>query len=729
MAVVGILLVGAAMRAVYLGEMVHAPDFDSPRQDPSVHDYWARSIVSGDWTPPKGECDPQIRTTVYFRPPGYPYFLAGVYWLTGSSYVGARVVQFSLGLVNCLLLYLLLRRVIGRPVALIATAMCATYWVFIYSEGELNEQVVLIFLMLALFHFLYQWRVHPLLRWAFLSGIVMGAYALIRPNVFLFTGGVVCWMAWLLLREVPLRPFGRFSRKLIPSVVALSIGMMILIIPVTVRNYLVAQDAVLISSYFGENLLIGNGEDSDACTPWTPYLQKLEGTGRWSVYVYVNVVAGLARELGIPNIKHSAVSTYFTHKAVDYMLAHKWRTVKLWVKKALLFWGPKEVTCNKVVEFEKQQYPLLHYLPGFPWVMGLFLLGTGLFCVDIRRRVVAPITYQFIALAFIYILLYFGSYLPFFTTGRYRVPLIPFMLILAGYGVWRIVENMRTKQWRRGVVQSVIGAGLIGVCSINVAGYKPDLTRWYYERALAHEARERWEPAIGELRAYLKLRPDNVELHNALGLMLVRVGRPEEAMAEYAEALRLDPEYAMGHNNLGFEYYKKGRIEEARTEYETALRLNPELALTHNNLGNLLVDLKQYAEAQEHFMRVVAIEPRDKNGYFNLANLMARQNRFKESLAYYKKAAENDPRNPIIFNDWAIALARLNQLEESVKLYAEAIRVHPAYVDARINRGVVLEALGKVEEAKAEYQQVLASFPTNARARERLNLLQNNQRK
>ena len=71
-----ILLFGFVLRISYLSQIYNARDFSAPLVDAGFHDYWARAIISGDWTPPEGSEDPQISIKPYLRPPGYPYFLA-----------------------------------------------------------------------------------------------------------------------------------------------------------------------------------------------------------------------------------------------------------------------------------------------------------------------------------------------------------------------------------------------------------------------------------------------------------------------------------------------------------------------------------------------------------------------------------------------------------------------------------------------------------------------------
>ncbi|MDI6826939.1 MAG: glycosyltransferase family 39 protein, partial [Armatimonadota bacterium] len=152
-----ILLVGASVRGLYLKEIVGTPGFDSPGLDAGYHDYWARALVSGDWAPPHGFRDPEIQRTPFFRPPGYPYFLAFIYLITGSSHLWACIFQMTLGLINCVLAFYFGKRWFDSTVGLIFAAFMAVYWVFVYFEGELLEPVLLITLALCLMFVLCLW--------------------------------------------------------------------------------------------------------------------------------------------------------------------------------------------------------------------------------------------------------------------------------------------------------------------------------------------------------------------------------------------------------------------------------------------------------------------------------------------------------------------------------------------------------------------------------------------
>ena len=157
-ALIAIAVFSAGLRLVYFYERVHAPDFAAPILDPQLNDYWARALVTGGWPPPPGAADPEIRTTPYGRPPGYPFTLALIYALFGLHYAAPVLIQMLLGVGNALLAFVIARRVWGNLAGLVAAALMGTYWANIYFEGELTCPVWTTTLTLAVLLLLLQWH-------------------------------------------------------------------------------------------------------------------------------------------------------------------------------------------------------------------------------------------------------------------------------------------------------------------------------------------------------------------------------------------------------------------------------------------------------------------------------------------------------------------------------------------------------------------------------------------
>lgn len=101
-----------------------APAFANPlRGDASAYDALARAIVTGQGFVDAGE-------PTAFRAPGYPFFLAGVYWFLGSNPSSAQFVQAVLSAFTAILIAYLGKRVAGENVGWLAGIGAAIYYYF-----------------------------------------------------------------------------------------------------------------------------------------------------------------------------------------------------------------------------------------------------------------------------------------------------------------------------------------------------------------------------------------------------------------------------------------------------------------------------------------------------------------------------------------------------------------------------------------------------------------------
>ena len=107
---------------------------------------------------------------------------------------------------------------------------------------------------------------------------------------------------------------------------------------------------------------------------------------------------------------------------------------------------------------------------------------------------------------------------------------------------------------------------------------------------------------VAQLQASLSIKPDSVDTRNRVAGYLMAIGRTTEGIAQFEEVLRARPDNAEAHFNLGVVYSKTpDRIPDAIAHYEAALRARPLLARAHRNLGQLLLSRDRKAEAISHF--------------------------------------------------------------------------------------------------------------------------------
>jgi Flp pilus assembly protein TadD len=637
-----IFLTALALRLIYLGEIVDGPQFDTPAVDAGYHDYWAWGLASGDWTPPGYFEDPNIPSRPYFRPPLCPYFLAAVYWVFGHDYVAVRVVQMLLGSVSCVLAYLLAARLFDRATAIVCGFLMAGYWAFIYFDSELREVVLLVLLFLVLMLGLVSLRSRPGAWKALGCGIVLGLAALGKPNTLLLVPVAACWLLAVNRRSV------RRRRNLFLAGCFLT-GCVGAVAPATIRNTVVGHDLVLVSSNGGINLFIGNNPRATGFDVRLP-VPLPEFPSSFDYPEVVRTVAGLEKR----PMKHSEVSSYFVGRALDHMKSNPGRTAALLLRKVVLFWGGTEIVSEQDLNAAREESALLSHLPGdfsalfACGVVGLFLAlrriaRGGTATAGAKGSLDIPPARADLVLVLLLVATYFVSFLPFFVTARYRVPIIPVVVVFAAFGLVQIARAVLEK---RVSPAGLAGAAIVGLYLVNCADYygvSEDGFKATYDRAVLLGKKGRTEEAIALYRQALGIRPYASKAHNNLALALAERGSPNEAIGHYLEALRFDPGYAEAHNNLGVELLELGELNGALIHLSEACRLKPRLVMARKNLGLALALADRTREAITEYREALRLDPQDAGAHHNLGILLSREGRIEEAIEQYRRALELNP--------------------------------------------------------------------------------------
>ena len=129
--------------------------------------------------------------------------------------------------------------------------------------------------------------------------------------------------------------------------------------------------------------------------------------------------------------------------------------------------------------------------------------------------------------------------------------------------------------------------------------------------------------AIAQYDQALKINPDYAEAYNNLGAALVRLGKVREAATQFEQALRIKRHDAAAENNLGAVLAQAGEFEEAIVHYEQALKARPGFADAHDNLGLALAHVGRVGDAIRHFEQALLINPDSAETQNNLAWLLA----------------------------------------------------------------------------------------------------------
>jgi Tfp pilus assembly protein PilF len=181
----------------------------------------------------------------------------------------------------------------------------------------------------------------------------------------------------------------------------------------------------------------------------------------------------------------------------------------------------------------------------------------------------------------------------------------------------------------------------------------PDSWRAHLLRAEGYAIRQDLDNAVKEFRAALQLRPNESELHEALGQFYLDNHNNEEAQAELEKALTLDPSRTHALYLLGRLYVQKRENEKAVSYLQRALRLQPDLGEASSLLGTAYVRLGQFANA---IPKLEKAAPRDHYGNVHYQLFLAYKRLGQAELAQKALARSQDLRRSSLEHDQAVIL-------------------------------------------------------------------------
>lgn len=182
------------------------------------------------------------------------------------------------------------------------------------------------------------------------------------------------------------------------------------------------------------------------------------------------------------------------------------------------------------------------------------------------------------------------------------------------------------------------------------AEFFPDAARWFNHilrlrendvevwngLGVVYARMGQWDKGLSCLLQAIKWKPDYAKALSNLGSVCSSLGRLEESVHHLQLALRHDPEMTGAYQNLGNTLAKLDRQEEAVACYRQAIAREPEFAEARNSLGYALLLLGQLAEAEEHLRQAVRLAPGNHDAHFNLSLVLLLQGRLQEGWEAYE---------------------------------------------------------------------------------------------
>jgi Tfp pilus assembly protein PilF len=159
---------------------------------------------------------------------------------------------------------------------------------------------------------------------------------------------------------------------------------------------------------------------------------------------------------------------------------------------------------------------------------------------------------------------------------RYRMPLVPAIIAVAGGGLSVIIDAVRSRRWR--VVTPLAVVMMVAWAASEIRG----------------------DPASHNL----------AEEQALTGLSLLQEDKVEESEAAYRVAIEIDANSSFAWDGLGLALQRRRLRDEARNAFERAVQINPSNATAWVHLGLAFELLNNPAAALNAYRQALAIMPK-----------------------------------------------------------------------------------------------------------------------
>jgi tetratricopeptide (TPR) repeat protein len=739
------------IRLIYFFQVkANFPGWDSLTIDPLYHDLWARQIASGDI----------LGSGPFFRAPFYAYFLGLIYAIFGPSLIAAKMIQHIIGAASCVFIFLFTESYFDRKTAVMAGFLSAFSWVFVYYEDELLLDSLLVLFGILLIWTLIRSAERRSWRGFLVSGLLLGLASITRPNFLAFLPAILIWLVIIFPGEIA---------RTVKAFILVVAGTAILIFPVTLRNIVIGHDNVLIASQGGINFYIGNNSRADGASASIP---EFGPTWQYSdaEYLAKKETGQLGQEM-----KPSVVSSFFYDKGYRYIFGKPLSWMGLMLKKLDLFWNSYEISNNQNIYFYRRFASITKILPSLFWIISpLSLIGLVLVFKKGRK-------YQIIGY---FVIVYMFTVVAFFVNSRFRLPVLPFLIILASFASCKGIDFIRERNPRRIATFAITLIILLPLTNIDFYGISHDsfamsyfsLGNIYLKKGLSDQALAEYDTALGmapcvpkahlnrgviffgrgdyeqaerEFDLELSQCQSSPEAHNNLAVLKRLQGDLDSSLFEAREAVREKPQYQEAYINEILALREQGNFAEAKAVTDTLNMLYPNYLPGLYFEGKISAEHGQNERARTVFARILKTGPVDIMEKYDLATIYALQVGYGYSpdkikglanyemgllevragqpdsaLPYFKMATILLPRYAEAWINLALAYDHKQLYKEALLAFKTASELDPNNALIYYDAGLTLGKIGKMQEAAQFFQQALDLKPDFPEAQDKLKLTQ-----
>jgi len=214
--------------------------------------------------------------------------------------------------------------------------------------------------------------------------------------------------------------------------------------------------------------------------------------------------------------------------------------------------------------------------------------------------------------------------------------------------------------------------------------------------------------ALAEFNLALTLDPENVNVHNSLGVCHGVRGDLEMALGAFQVAMGIDPSEIMAIYNTGYIHLMQGDYAKALDYFQRAGNLDRDIFELNFQTGRVLIELDRPSDAAKHLEHAIVLNPRSGTAYRYLGDCYTALDRLPAAASAYNTALKLRPDDATAVSSLGYCYEMQGQNAEIALVFCQnAIEMEPENGLFHHRLGRILYNRGRMEAALAEFETAL----------------------
>ena len=189
------------------------------------------------------------------------------------------------------------------------------------------------------------------------------------------------------------------------------------------------------------------------------------------------------------------------------------------------------------------------------------------------------------------------------------------------------------------------------------------------------------EEALALLENAREIAPDIPRIYEMMARMQIQRGETEKAIDNYSAMVKVNPDSVNGHMALGTLLERSGDIDGAMKAYRRALRVQPDFAPAANNLAWLIANSENPDLGEALRLALVAMEARPDDPYITdtLGYIHYKRGSHQLALTQFARSTAKRPDVPVLRYHYALGLYADGQLDRARQQLEKALELDTAF--------------------------------------------------